>query len=166
MLPDGGGDLFIIHTHMFNLTELKRQLDDANEKIKHKDTLLDEKRALLKDAQREHEHEMKALRSEHQIAMNEREAAHELTCRDLENKLKHKTSDEVEALKRETVRLSEKVAVQAKELEMFNRIIKTDKNVLDVKNIVSELMKKLPNVDLKNFNVTAMLPPGQNNDKK
>lgn len=90
----------------------------------------------------------KELSLEHNQDIQSLEKDHELEIRELEFKMDHLESAEIKKFKDETLKLKEKVAVLEKENEMLRKITDLNADIIDVKDVVNQLIKKLPEINI------------------
>ena len=96
----------------------------------------------------DHDLEIKDLESEHRLALKEKEF-----------ELKHFKDEEIKVTKDEVTEMAKKLAVLTKENEMLKSITDVNADIIDVKDLVSKLVEKLPSIDLKSLTIN-------NTDKK
>jgi len=105
----------------------------------------------------------KELESEHKIELAEAEAEHKVALKEKEFEIKTKTADDVIRLTAENVELAKQLAVANETIKQLDRIIDLDADIVDVKDLVTKLINKLPNVNI-GGNLTAAAAPKE--DKK
>lgn len=67
----------------------------------------------------------------------------------------HLADERVQRAEAEKARLSEEVAVLKKEKEMLEKVVSIEADVVDVKELVKNLIAKLPEVNLKNLTINT-----------
>lgn len=99
--------------------------------------------------------EVARLKADHEIAL--KKEAHKLAV----------VADErvLEAEKR-AVTAETQVAVLTKEVEMSGKVEDVGAEVLNVQNLVTSLIDKLPNIDISTLSVTASVPANKGGDGK
>lgn len=125
----------------------KREEELQSEVDKLRELTADRNRA-RRDIDKDHELKIVELESEHSLAL--REKAFEL---------KHLKDEEVKKAKDEVTEMTKKLAVLTKENEMLKSITDVNADIIDVKDLVSKLVEKLPTIDLKSLTIN-------NTDKK
>lgn len=79
---------------------------------------------------------------------------HELTLKEKEFELKHFESEKVKELNDQKVDLEKKLAIATKEIEMLVKITDLNADIVDVKDLVKNLIEKLPEIKISNLSVT------------
>lgn len=67
--------------------------------------------------------------------------------------LKHFKDEEVSKLKEKIEEIEKENAVFKKEIEMLDKVIKLDKDIVDVKQLIKDLIGKLPEIKLNNLTI-------------
>lgn len=88
-----------------------------------------------------------------EFAMREKETAknHELAMKDLQFKMEREVEAKTTELKAEVVALEQKLAVAENTVEMMDELTDLQTGMLDVKEVVSSLIKKLPDINIKSI---------------
>ncbi len=95
------------------------------------------------------------LKHKQELDLKEVGAEHVLALKEKEFELKHFKDEEVKKLQAEKIELEKKNAVLEKELEMNKQIVDLNADVIDVKDLVSKLIDKLPEVNISNLTLEA-----------
>jgi len=82
-------------------------------------------------------------------------ADHSISIQQKDFDLEHLETSTVKELKDQITDLEKKVAVLEGEKVMLDRIVDLNADVLDVKNLVKDLVAKLPSIDLKNLTINS-----------
>lgn len=90
-----------------------------------------------------------------QLHLAEVEANHKLALKEKEFELKHFKDEEVQKLRAELETEKKNGAVLKKENEMLVKITDLNADVIDVKGLVSDLIKKLPEINLTSLTVQS-----------
>lgn len=120
----------------------------GNTKVDDKSAPLKEKVAVLEKKLVDQEHA-------HKLAASEVESAHKLEIKDKEFELKHFKDEEVLKLRAELEKANKDNAVLKKENEMLVKITDLNADVIDVKELVTNIVKKLPEINLTSLTVQA-----------
>lgn len=94
-------------------------------------------------------------------SQEKKDVEHELALKEKDFQLKHISDDRVVALQAQVEELTKQKAVLEQKVEMLDKIVDLSGDVLDVKALVSDLIKKLPNIDLKELSVNVQGNNGQ-----
>ena len=89
----------------------------------------------------------------YELKIEHLESAHVLELKEREFELKHFKDEEVKKAKEEVVEMAKVLAVLTKENEMLKSITDVNADIIDVKNLVSKLVEKLPSIDLKSLTI-------------
>jgi hypothetical protein len=80
---------------------------------------------------------------------------HKLEMQQKEFDLKHYKDVELQKKDERIVELEQKVAVLKKENEMLDKIVSLNADVVDTKELVKQLVSKLPEINLKNLTIQS-----------
>lgn len=105
------------------------------------------------DQQREHSQEIEDLQRDHKSAISELEHNHKLTLAQKEYDLKHFKDDEIVKLRTELATANEGLAVAKKENEMLDKLVNVNADIVNVKELITSLIAKLPEVNLKELTI-------------
>lgn len=97
-------------------------------------------------------------RVDHSIDIRKLEAEHELELKKKDFELAHQVDNRVKKLEEEKVTLSTQLAVANKQIEMMKSIVDLSADMVDVKDIMSKIIAKLPEINLSSIstsNITA-----------
>lgn len=143
----------IINKNMFN-SEVKRLKEEA---IEMANTI-----TMLTRQNKELERENTKLNAEkvenkqvHELEIKELEHNHKLELQTKEFDMKHFKDNELKSAIDEKITLEQKIAVLTKENEMLIKITDLNADVIDVKELVNSLIKKLPEINLTSLTVAA-----------
>lgn len=118
---------------MFNKTSVPcdRQIEEAVRKA-------------VNDNNHKHELELARLNSDHEIALKEKDF-----------ELKHLETEKMTELTARVVSLEKELAVEKKTNEMLVKITDLNADVVDVKELVTKLIEKLPEVKINSLTTTC-----------
>lgn len=102
----------------------------------------------VREAYREKEERLKA---DHAMEMKEVKKDHELEIKALKFDMERATEQTTADLNKEVVELKQKLAVAENTIEMMDELTDLQTGMLDVKEVVNSLIKKLPNIDIKSI---------------
>jgi len=119
---------------------LKRQETELREKIANnkRQNELDKS-----ETERVHKHEIEDL-----------QRLHDSIIKDKEFEMKHFKDEEMLKAKEVEAKAIQELEVIKKENEFLHKLIDTNAAIIDVKNLVSQLISKLPNIDIKSLQVS------------
>ena len=115
----------------------KKEVDDYNEKTRKND------QALI-DLEARHKREREDILHAHKL---------EISQKDFD--MKHLADTRIKTLEDKVVELNQIVSVLKKENEMLDKIVDVNKGLIDVKELVNSLIKKLPEFNVSNLTVNA-----------
>ncbi len=123
--------MFGTKTKIINVAEIRSNIEsEVRAKYEDKEERLQADHAMeLKEVRKDHELELKGLKF------------------DMERATEQATSD----LNKEVVELKEKLAVAENTIDMMDELTDLQTGMLDVKDVVNQLIKKLPNIDIKSI---------------
>jgi len=90
-----------------------------------------------------------------EIKIKEIEKDHELELKEKEFELKHFKDERIKELEEETNEKNKTIAVLEKENKMLDKIVNINSDIIDIKKLVQDLIKKLPEIKLKNLYVNS-----------
>jgi len=99
------------------------------------------------------EKELATAKHTHELAMQRAEQEKSLALKEKEFELKHFKDEELKKLAGELATAKQSNAVLTKENEMLAKITDLNADIIDVKDLVSKLIDKLPEVKLNNLTV-------------
>jgi hypothetical protein len=114
-----------LESEVETLTEQKKYREDE---IKRKDL--------------DHAGEIKTLKQDHVLALKEKEF-----------EMKHFKDEELKGLHDKIVVLEKEKAVLEKENKMLDKIVDLNGDIVDVKELINQLIKKIPTMDLKSLTI-------------
>lgn len=91
------------------------------------------------------------LRHTHKLEVAELNNNHKLELKEKEFELKHFKDEEVKKLQSELAESKQNNAVLKKENEMLQKITDLNADIIDIKSLVSNLIDKLPTINLQNL---------------
>lgn len=97
--------------------------------------------------------ELENAKHEHRIKIAELENAHKLAMKEKEFELKHFKDEEVQGLKAQVNEKETKIQVLEKENEMLTKITNLNADIIDIKDLVANLIGKLPEIKFSNLTV-------------
>ena len=103
----------------------------------------------------DHEQAVKKSDSEHEIAVNELKKQHELELAQMKFEMKNQKDSEVLKYKAEADKAREDMLVLKKELEVTQKIVDINSDIVDVKDIINKLITALPKIDLNSITVNS-----------
>lgn len=98
---------------------------------------------------------VRELESKHRLEILELNKNHELTLKEKEFELKHFKDDEIVELRTKVASVEQKNAVLEKENEMLEKITNLNADIIDIKDLVSNLIEKLPTINLQNLTLNG-----------
>lgn len=101
--------------------------------------------------QSNHQLELTTLKHEHDLEVQRLKQEHELALKEKEFELKHFKDDELKKLQAEASKQDQEIAVLKKENEMLEKITDLNADIIDIKDLVSNLINKLPEIKLSNL---------------
>lgn len=107
------------------------------------------------------ENDLKQIKSDFTLKEKELEHSHTLALKEKEFELKHFKDDEVQKLNHDLAEEKQKNAVLHKENEMLAKITNLNADIIDIKDLVANLINKLPEIKLNNLTLN-----GNNNEKR
>lgn len=93
------------------------------------------------------------VETSHRLELVELRKNHELALKEKEFELKHFKDDEIEKLRKELAESKQENAVLKKENQMLEKITNLNADIIDIKSLVSNLIEKLPTINLQNLTV-------------
>lgn len=87
----------------------------------------------------------------HQMETREIRKDHELNIKDLTFQMERETETQTVTFKGEIEELTKKLAVAENTIKMMDELTDLQTGMLDVKEVVNSLIKKLPNIDIKSI---------------
>lgn len=155
---------------MFTRNRELIKLDTKNNNLEKSLREAEEEIASLKEAAKERDERLVSLLREkeelsfnHRLELQAKESEHKLKLQEKEFEITHYKDNEVKALQDEKISLEKKVAVMEKQNELLERLIDFNGDIVDVKDLIANLMAKLPEVKISN--ITAM-SNGPHEDRK
>jgi ABC-type Zn2+ transport system substrate-binding protein/surface adhesin len=112
-------------------------------------------RKLDRDLDKDLDKEIRDIEHKHELKLAEIESNNKLAMKEKEFELKHFKDEEMQNLKE---RLSEKTqafAVLQKENEMLQKITNLNADIIDIKDLVANLINKLPEVKINSLSMHA-----------
>lgn len=106
------------------------------------------------------EREVTDITHSYELKIKELEANHKLALKEKEFELRHFKDDEVKGLNETVSKQAQEIAVLKKENEMLGKITNLNADIIDIKDLVANLINKLPEVKLTNLTLN-----GNNNGK-
>lgn len=97
--------------------------------------------------------EKRDLEHAHSLEIAELKSKHQLDLKEKEFELKHFKDEELLQVRTELTEEKQKNAVLEKENEMLVKITDLNADVIDVKGLVKDLIKKLPEVNISSLTV-------------
>ncbi len=93
------------------------------------------------------------LEHKYKLQIAELENTHKLALKEKEFELKHFKDDEVKGLQTTLNGANQEIAVLKKENEMLAKITNLNADIIDIKDLVASLIKKLPEINLQNLTI-------------
>ena len=104
---------------------------------------------------RDFEKEIRDIEHKHELKLAEIESTHKLAMKEKEFELKHFKDDEMQKLKEASSNNNQEIAVLKKENEMLQKITDLNADIIDIKDLVANLIGKLPEVKISSLSVHA-----------
>lgn len=95
------------------------------------------------------------VRHENALNVQRLEASHEIAIKEKDFELKHLESEKMKEANARIVELEKELAVEKKTNEMLNKITDLNADVIDVKDLVTKLIEKLPEVKINSLTTTC-----------
>lgn len=95
------------------------------------------------------------LEHKHKLEIETVNHEHEIALKDKEFDLKHFKDDEMKTMSDKVVTLEKQLEVAKKENEMLAKMTNLNADVIDIKDLVSQLIKKLPEINLSSLTVNT-----------
>lgn len=95
------------------------------------------------------------LKHEHEMTIQRMEQEKELALKEKEFELKHFKDDEIQKAKDEKAQLEKQLAVAEMENKMLSKITDLNADIIDIKDLVANLINKLPEVKLTNLTMSS-----------
>jgi len=99
--------------------------------------------------------ELRVARHNHSLAIDRLKLDHSLALKEKEFELKHYKDDEVAKLRDDLNSKKSDLAVLKKENEMLAKITDLNADIIDVKDLVGSLIKKLPEINISSLSVSS-----------
>ena len=100
-------------------------------------------------------HHIADLEHKHKLEIAELQNTHKLELKEKEFELKHFKDEEVKELQSTLNKANQDIAVLKKENEMLSRITNLNADIIDIKDLVASLIKKLPEINLSNLTING-----------
>ncbi len=94
------------------------------------------------------EDQLKTLAQAHQHEVKDIKKNHELEIKEMTFELNHSADERVKVAEDKATKMEQELAVAKKENEMLGKITDLNADVIDVKQLVTDLIGKLPNVNI------------------
>jgi len=104
--------------------------------------------ASQKETEQNHKLELASLKQNHQMEIDKLKNDHSLALSQKEFELNHSADERVKEAEGKAAESDKKLAVAAKENEMLVKITDLNKDVIDVKELVTNIINKLPTVNI------------------
>lgn len=98
---------------------------------------------------------LKSEHAKHAIRQLEIESEHKIALKEKEFEMKHFKDDEMKMMHGELAQYRQDIAVLKKENELLVKITDLNSDVIDVKDLMNSLIKKLPEINLQNLTVNS-----------
>lgn len=98
-----------------------------------------------------HQNEISDIRREHSMEKKEIAKNHELALKDMEFKMEREVETKTAKLAAEVVELKKELAVAENTVEMMDELTDLQTGMIDVKEVVNSLIKKLPDINIKSI---------------
>lgn len=99
---------------------------------------------LYLEMQHKHEMQLKEIKTDHKLALKEKEF-----------ELKYFKDEEVKKMQKEISDKDQNIAVLKKENEMLGKITNLNADIIDIKDLVNKLVDKLPTINLSSLTVNG-----------
>lgn len=142
---------------MFNKDTIPKK--EHEEKVQNLETQILELKRLKKieieDLERKHSRELELVQQDKADTIKQLTLDNELALKEKEFELTHYKDEELQNLKAENVTISSKLAVAEKEINMLEKLVDVNADIVSVKDIINKLMDKLPSVNISSLAVTT-----------
>src|SRR5690348_10464423 len=122
--------------------------NDAEEIVSDQRSTIRNLEEKIQDLHHDHKKEVNDLVTDHQLELREIKKDHELEIKTFEFKLKNFENEEVLKLTKELNEAKQKIAVLEERTTQLDKIVDLNADIVDVKEIINSLIKKLPQIDL------------------
>ncbi len=123
---------------MFDTTKkLKSRLELLESTLNRVISERDELNKRLGEATHDKEQDIKAIRLDHELALKKKQF-----------EIDHLESDQLSLLRAELVSLQKEIAVANTKLELMAKVTDVNADVLDVKDLVTKLIEKMPTINI------------------
>lgn len=95
----------------------------------------------------------------HELAIKSLEAAHVIELKEKKFEIEHIADERVQKAESEKIAIEKKLAVAEKENELLHKAVDTNAAIIDVKDLVAQLIEKLPEVNIKSLSVVQTSGP-------
>lgn len=112
-----------------------------------------ESKSTLELIKRRHDMEREEDRRRHEMEIREIAARHAIELEKKDFEIEHFKDEEIKKLEGKLQEASITIAVLQKENKMLDKIVDLNGDIVDVKNLVTKLIDKLPQIDLKSLTV-------------
>lgn len=126
-----------------------------NERVERLEERLADMTRVKKENEVYFNNERKSLEVKHQMELEVKDHLHEMTIKQHTFDLKHYKDETIKKLELESSLLRQKNAVLENENKMLDKMVQIDADVIDVKDLVKNLINKLPEVNLQNLTLNA-----------
>lgn len=109
----------------------------------------------IEDLVRRNDRDAGGTAHEHKLAVANLKNAHFLEMQQKEFDLKHYKDDELQKAQKAVTDMEKELAVVRAENKMLDEISDWNKDIIDVKDLVSNLINKLPEIKISNLGLTA-----------
>lgn len=99
------------------------------------------------------EKQIRDTRHQHELKIAEMESSRKLELKEKEFELKHFKDDEIQKLRMEASKKDLEIAVLKKENEMLQKITNLNADIIDIKDLVTNLIGKLPEIKISSLSV-------------
>jgi hypothetical protein len=118
--------------------------------------------ATIRNNKQTHALDIERLDQNSRLKIERIEADHKIALKEKEAEITHYKDDELKKMGEKVTAAEKKQAVLEKENEMLIKITDLNGDVIDIKELVRDLIGKLPEVNLQNLTITqAALPSGK-----
>lgn len=105
----------------------------------------------IKNLRNNHALEIMNLKNDNEIKIKSLEAKHTIALGEKDFEIRHQTADEILTLKSEVNNKDTEIAVLKQKVEMLDKIVDINSDIIDVKQLVSDLIGKLPEIKITNL---------------
>lgn len=134
-------------------SELKEALDKSDDLATHRAARITQLENLLESTIKENRNRVEDLERQNKKDLEDAQQTHDLEMKAKQFELDHMETEELKKMKTKVTVAESRLAVVEKENEMLKQVVDINADIIDIKDLVSSLIKKLPSIDLKTLTI-------------